>query len=460
MQTIAEDVSMEPTAPKGIVAKDVRTCEAQGLGNLARGAGRVGGVADSITHSNRMGAPVKLVMLVAVVAACDVREPSPSVEETGQGDRLARIEKLETALKEKPDDMGTLRSLGLEYWGVGQYDDAQATFERVLARGLDSVVLKQLAALLSWRGRYIYAARLAKQSAGHGSPADEWLRTFVDQFDALSRSGAVALKDPPQFTGAVNSIGMSFVDVPGGQFMRGDDSSGFEDDKPVRAIMLSPYWIGKYEVTNAQFRVFLKETGYAFTPRTNQVLDAAFDEYPLAGVSWEDAEAFTMWLSAREGAVYRLPTEAEWECAARGQQGFKQPWGNDRGKAGVDANWRRVGVLGMITGKAGIPVVDRVGRYSRDQSPFGVFDMAGNVKEWCLDWYDSRYYAWSPSRDPYGPVSERQTKVLRGGAWNHRRDDNFGTFRDHDAVNKGYTGYGFRVVREHGAPQTVADVGK
>ena len=144
-------------------------------------------------------------------------------------------------------------------------------------------------------------------------------------------------------------------------------------------------------------------------PHPSDTFAPELSDYPVVGVSWDDARAFTMWLSGRETAAYRLPTEAEWELAARGTQGLREPWGNDRGRAGVDANWNRLSFAEL---KSPVPPVSRVGSFLRDRSPFGAFDMAGNLKEWCLDQYDATYYSWSPTVSPFGPVEE----IRRQGA--------------------------------------------
>jgi sulfatase modifying factor 1 len=236
---------------------------------------------------------------------------------------------------------------------------------------------------------------------------------------------------------------MSFVPVPGGRFSRGD-ASGPADERPVRDITLSPFEIGRYEVTVGQFKTFLKETGFRPQSSARIDFDGAPDTYPAFGIAWLDARAFTIWLSMREQRVYRLPTEAEWELSARGPHGNREPWGNDRGRPQVDGNWGRLDAIGASTKT---PPLRDVGGFPRDRSFFGVFDMAGSLTEWCLDEYDSTYYAWAPDRDPYGP-QDAGLKVLRGGAWNHPDASGFAVRRGSAGANQPYTGFGFRVVRE------------
>jgi len=237
---------------------------------------------------------------------------------------------------------------------------------------------------------------------------------------------------------------MSLIDIAGGTFNWGT-SFGPADQRPVREVTLSGYSIGKFEVTVGQYRMFLNETSWRSKFAALATLRREHDSLPVAGVSWLDAQAFSIWLSRREGAVYRLPTEAEWEHAARGDSGYIEPWGNQAGRPQETGNWGRTGYADL---RAAVPPVRPVGSYQSDRSPFGLFDMAGNVAEWCLDEYDPNYYSRSPSRNPRGPVDLQGVKVMRGGAWNDPGSQGFAVRRSHAAENQAYTGYGFRIVRE------------
>jgi iron(II)-dependent oxidoreductase len=124
----------------------------------------------------------------------------------------------------------------------------------------------------------------------------------------------------------------------------------------------------------------------------------------VVGISWFEAEAYANWLSERAGHLYRLPTEAEWEKAARGTDGFKYPWGEHFNKNLCNSL------------ESGLGRTSPVGIYPKGKSPYGCFDMTGNVWEWCSDWYDDNYYANSPDRNPKGP-SSGAIRVIRGGSW-------------------------------------------
>ena len=210
--------------------------------------------------------------------------------------------------------------------------------------------------------------------------------------------------------------GMVFV--PAGEFTMGDDSGGI-GAKPAHHVSLDAYYIDKYEVTNAEYFSFWMTVGAensAFTPVSYGEHVGIGDwpeiaqekpNYPVVGISWDAADAYAKW------ANKRLPTEAEWEKAARGTDERIWPWGNAffvsiRG-ANVHAN--------VWNGKDGYDnVLAPVGNYPTGASPYGVFDMGGNVWEWVADWFSESYYHRSPSRNPTGPeVGSR--RVVRGGSW-------------------------------------------
>ena len=190
--------------------------------------------------------------------------------------------------------------------------------------------------------------------------------------------------------------GAPMVLVPAGEFVMGSEN-GESYEKPVRRVILDAYYIDAYEVTNALYGKFLQVERHREPILWN---DAKFNgpNQPVVGVSCDDAEAYCRW------AGRRLPTEAEWEKAARGTDGRIYPWGNQ---------WDRTRANTFIGGP-GRPTP--VGSYEADKSPYGAYDMAGNVQEWVADWYDDNYYRTSPSRNPQGPQTGR-ARVLRGGSW-------------------------------------------
>ena len=189
--------------------------------------------------------------------------------------------------------------------------------------------------------------------------------------------------------------GGKMVWVPPGEFMMGSND-GEDDEKPVHRVRITRgFWLGKCTVTNAQYRRFCGATGRSFPSDSNQG-----EEHPVVCVSWDDAVAYS------QHYALRLPTEAEWEYAARGPEGRVYPWGNEW-DAKRCCNWENRGPGGRT-----FPV----GSFPQGASWCGALDMAGNVWQWCKDWYDAKYYAGSPAKDPPGPTSGPE-RVLRGGSW-------------------------------------------
>jgi formylglycine-generating enzyme required for sulfatase activity len=211
----------------------------------------------------------------------------------------------------------------------------------------------------------------------------------------------------------------------------GSDSGG-SDEKP-HTVTLDAFWIDRTEVTNAMFERFAADThyqtdaekggnGWVYNTSSGQWENTSganwqhpqgpssslsgLDDHPVVQVSWNDATAYCKW------AGRRLPTEAEWEKAARGTDGRTYPWGNaapDCSRANYyGKNSDRDFCVGNTT---------KVGSYPTGASPYGALDMAGNVLEWVADWYNESYYSASPSENPQGP-STGDYRVLRGGAWN------------------------------------------
>jgi iron(II)-dependent oxidoreductase len=179
--------------------------------------------------------------------------------------------------------------------------------------------------------------------------------------------------------------------LPGGKFIMGDEA-GDLDEKPVHEIDIDSFYIDSHEVTVKQYKKFIEDKKHPKPAFWQPELDKPDD--PVVGVSWQDAVDYALW------AGKRLPTEAEWEYAARGGKlKGKYPWGDAAFAA--FANYRSFGLL---------PV------RSLKPNTYGIHDMIGNVWEWCADWYDSDYYSSSSSKNPKGPGIGTH-KVLRGGAW-------------------------------------------
>ena len=188
--------------------------------------------------------------------------------------------------------------------------------------------------------------------------------------------------------------GMVMVRIPAGEFVMGDDEAAAPTERPQHLVSLDAYWIDRLEVTNAQYRLCVK-AGSCEEPRSWTDVNFNGDDQP-AVVPWDSADAYCTWAGAR------LPTEAEWEKAARGTDGRKWPWGNT-----FEAN--RANISGE---EDGYGFTAPVGSFPEDTSPYGVLDVAGNATEWVADWWDAEYYSHSPERNPAGPPAGDQ-KVHR-----------------------------------------------
>lgn len=255
--------------------------------------------------------------------------------------------------------------------------------------------------------------------------------------------------------------------IPGGALLMGaEDEMPFEG--PVHEVRLDSFWIDRYEVTVAEFDRFIAATGYrteaekfgwsgVFDMKTGQWTKvdgadwrrpdgpkskAAPDE-PVTQVSWNDAAAYAKW------AGKRLPTEAEWEYAARGGLiGKRYSWGDDPRPGGQTvANWWQGRFPAHNTGEDGFPGRAPVGKFP--PNAYGLYDMTGNVWEWCADWFDPDYYGRSPRENPPGP-DEGEERAMRGGSW--LCSENYCTnfrpaARSHATPDSGLNNLGFRCVR-------------
>jgi formylglycine-generating enzyme required for sulfatase activity len=211
------------------------------------------------------------------------------------------------------------------------------------------------------------------------------------------------------------------VYVPAGTFTMGSRSNYKE---PAHEVYLDAFWIDQAEVTNARYRLCVDE-GVCLPPsysnsatRDKYYGNPEFDDYPVMGVTWFGAQTYCEW------ANKRLPTEAEWEKAARGTDERLYPWGDN-----IDCS--RLNCCQCVGDTT------RVGSYPSGASPYGCLDMAGNVREWVADWLDRDYYGRSPRENPQGPDSGTY-RVVRGGSW--RQVDFFALTVDRDGARPGQVG--------------------
>ena len=261
-----------------------------------------------------------------------------------------------------------------------------------------------------------------------------------------------------------------YVFVPAGEFEMGDNfEEGDADEVPVHTVYLDAYYIGKYKVTNKEYQKLIKDKGYEnpdywavggfneYGEEPRFWKDPRFkgggipgnENYPVVGISWFEAVAYCCWLSAKTGVSYRLPTEAEWEKAARGTDQRRFAWGNE-----IDRHYANYEHSGDPF-EPGITPVDYYDGTTRNGfetkknvSASGACEMIGNVWEWCLDWYGgSAYYAVSEKNNPCGPDSG-SSRILRAGGWvdssyYHRAANRNSSFPENRNPIQG-----FRCVRE------------
>jgi formylglycine-generating enzyme required for sulfatase activity len=302
--------------------------------------------------------------------------------------------------------------------------------------------------------------------------------TTINQAD-LGNLILVTLNPPDTLTGIIDTVGVDtlrlsgagsgqFLDlelifVGGGTFGMGIDSiSAFEnvdrfDQWGEHSVVLSDFFIGRYEVTNLQYYEFWSEVKPAHTPRDSSVTgswpQAALlkPNFPVVGVNWDDASAFCRWLSLRTGERYTLPTEAQWQYTACGGQDRQYPW-SVTGDSEEPADTLNPGPLAnTLMGGDGYTYTAPVDVFTAGASAFGPLNMAGNVWEWCLDWYDPDYYRadYETWVDPQGTLIPDHFvfKVVRGGSWFESISQAGCAHRSALSPENKELNIGFRVVR-------------
>ncbi|MFH1565512.1 MAG: SUMF1/EgtB/PvdO family nonheme iron enzyme [bacterium] len=240
-----------------------------------------------------------------------------------------------------------------------------------------------------------------------------------------------------------NEIKSNLSKIPAGCFMMGSELS--KDEMPIYEIYLDPFFIMRYLVTNRQYAAFLNENNvvnnfegsYKFINAFNRhtrikfngstyIVDSGYENHPVISVNWHGADEFAKWLNCR------LPTEAEWEKAARGGIDEKLYWWGNTPPKPYSGNYGEI--IGDTT---------PIGQFSANN--FGLYDIEGNVSEWCFDWYDKDYYKKSPMNNPKGPEAGSE-KVFRGGNWSYSSNMARVAKRNKFWFMIGKTKLGFRVV--------------
>ena len=260
--------------------------------------------------------------------------------------------------------------------------------------------------------------------------------------------------------------------IPAGEFLMGspEGSDSFSDERPQRTVFLSAFRIDRHEVTNVQYAQFVTATGHRSPENPNPAVTlweqgrpvAGSEQHPAVNVGWHDAVAYCQW------AGKRLPTEAEWEKAARGTDGRLYPWGNEwdfrransasywagRTIAFKDgAEWKAFWVTGegaRISKERGVKgevLTMPVGSFPEGTSPYGLLDMAGNASEWVQDWFEPYYYSKAPLTDPKGPAGIL-LKVVRGGSWLKPAKSLRTADRDYGYPDDRPSGTGFRCAKD------------
>ena len=234
--------------------------------------------------------------------------------------------------------------------------------------------------------------------------------------------------------------GQEMILIPAGSFEMGDSKNEPEewmaDTRPLHTVTLDAFYMDIHEVTVGQFKHFVTQTGYNYKWWDDVAELSPTDGHPMTIVKWTAATAYADW------AGKRLPTEAEWEYAARGGlEGKRYPWGDDLSLATDYANYKGTG------GKDRWKYTAPVGSF--EPNGYGLYDMAGNVWEWCQDWYDENYYSNSPGKNPLGPDSSPLGwRILRGGSWRHPSSRLRVACRDHYPSGTTDSHRGFRCVAD------------
>ncbi len=232
-------------------------------------------------------------------------------------------------------------------------------------------------------------------------------------------------------TARMEAIEPVMVRVPEGWFWMGCEI-GRDDEKPVHRVWVDAFELAAYQVTNEEYGCFLAAMRY---PEPQCWNDPSFNhpKMPMVALSWHEAVTYCEWLSRATGKPYRLPSEAEWERAARGgAEGSLYSWGDAPPELVPDYAERW---------KSG---PEPVGLYP--PNAYGLYNLGDNVHEWCADWYNATYYGWSPERNPRGP-SNASRRASRGGSWRHQIKVSRTAARSSIPPEFKYADYGFRIVR-------------
>ena len=367
---------------------------------------------------------------VAVAATAEAPAPEARVREP----RPRRAKSLDP----KEDFLRMLRLSGLDSDGMA--DETRDAFVNMAENlGIEADEAEDVIDL------YLEEADKVEEPAAAPTP-----KVQVVQQPAKSQLNGHAVEAPePQtaagdrhrFANYANSLGGQMLFVPSGEFIMGSDAQDAgPTERPLTKVTLSRFYMSRFLVTNAEYEQFDPSHRRKRAP-------GAGDRHPVVYVSSLDAIRYCQSLSTRERKKYRLPTEAEWEYAARGTDGRKYPWGNyeHRGDLANFADRNTVFAWSDREIDDGYPESSPVGAFPFGASPFGIEDMAGNVWEWCMDYFEP--YRGIAKVNPHGPASGAK-RVYRGGSWKSRFNSLRATTRGSNVPNYSCNDLGFRVVCE------------
>jgi len=327
-------------------------------------------------------------------------------------------------------------------WGHGAFTHSLLEQLQAFAREPDTVfTMTELAGVLKNTVGNLTGAKQTPQFGNYGGTSGDFIfLTTAAQAVPPIRPGnndqpgpgpsprprPVPSSNPaPQPSGALRNPrdGAELIWIPAGSFLMGDDD---QKDNPRRTVTLDGFYIYKNLVTVKQYLAFCSA---AHRQAPDPAPWGRRDDDPIVNVTWEDARAYSAW------AGVKLPTEAQWEKAARGADGWLYPWGNEFDGSRLSHSVSQI---------ADAESASKIGNFPKGASVYGVLDMAGNVCQWCEDWYDSEYTRSAPERNPTGPKTG-QFRVLRGGSWNLVEPRYFrASYRFSDTPTARYITNGFR----------------
>jgi formylglycine-generating enzyme required for sulfatase activity len=378
-----------------------------------------------------------------VVANAAPAPPQPSVSSEARREARARRQK---SLDPKEDFLRMLRLSGLDSDGMA--DDTRDAFVNMAenlgiepgeAEDLVDLYLDEAdkmsdpGALPPPRATVVLPAAKPVAAAGPGATPSTTATPAPE--------APVPETDRTHFANFVNSIECQMFFIPSGEFSMGSEAvDAGPNERPITRVTLSRFYMSRFPITNAEYEEFDPSHARKRAP-------GAGDRHPVVYVSSLEAIKFCQSLSARERKRYRLPTEAEWEYAARGTDGRKYPWGNHDGRGDL-ANFADRNTVFAWSDREiddGYPESSPVGAFPFGASPFGLEDMAGNVWEWCLDYLEA--YRGTPKVNPRGAANGAK-RVYRGGSWKSRFNSLRASARGSNMPNYSCNDLGFRVVCE------------